>query len=112
MIFNKIITNKIICFSLQFFEKHIIRANSMMNNRSYNYIQSIKSIQIPERKGQLIQTTTNLDIETRWLLSMLNSNSDDNIKLQLGLNAGVCHFINNHLLVLNLTRVFFIDSCL
>ncbi|CAB4422669.1 unnamed protein product [Rhizophagus irregularis] len=64
---------------LMFFEKHIIRPN---------YIQSIKNIQIPERKCQFIQTTTNLDIETRWLLSMLSSNSDDGIKLQLGLNAG------------------------
>ncbi|PKK66873.1 hypothetical protein RhiirC2_714540 [Rhizophagus irregularis] len=65
---------------LMFFEKHIIRPN---------YIQSIKNIQIPERKCQFIQTTTNLDIETRWLLSMLSSNSDDGIKLQLGLNAGI-----------------------
>lgn len=63
----------------------------MINNSSCNYIQSIKNIQIPERKCQFIQTTTDLDIETRWLLSMLSSNSDDGIKLQLGLNAGVCH---------------------
>ncbi|GBB88315.1 hypothetical protein RclHR1_14890005 [Rhizophagus clarus] len=73
---------------LMFFEKHIIRPNSMINNSSHNYIRNIKNIRIPERKGQFIQTTTNLDIETRWLLSMLSSNSDDGIKLQLGLNAG------------------------
>jgi hypothetical protein len=63
----------------------------MINNSSHNYIQNIKNIQIPERKSQFIQTTENLDIETRWLLSMLSSNSDDGIKLQLGLNAGVCN---------------------
>ncbi|RIA86451.1 hypothetical protein C1645_330318 [Glomus cerebriforme] len=73
---------------LMFFEKHIIRPNSIMNNMSSNYIRNVNNIQIPERKGQLIQTTLNLDIETRWLLSMLRSNSDDNIKLQIGLNAG------------------------
>jgi hypothetical protein len=65
--------------------------NSITNNGSYNYIQNIKNIQIPERKDQLIQTTSNLDIETCWLLSILNSNNDAAIKLQISLEVGVCY---------------------
>jgi len=65
-----------------------------MNSKSHNYTQNIKNIQITERKGQLIKTTTNLDIETRWLLSMLSSNNYAGIKLQIDLSAEVCYFIN------------------
>ena len=61
----------------------------MNNNKSHNYMQHIKNIQISERKDQLIPTTSNLDVETRWLLSMLNSNNDAGVILQIGLNAGV-----------------------
>ncbi|CAI2185697.1 5101_t:CDS:10, partial [Funneliformis geosporum] len=76
-----------------FFEKYIIRPNSIMNNKSYDYIQNVKNIRISERKGQIIQTTSNLDIETRWL-SLLNTAG---IKLQIELSADVCYSISGHM---------------